>query len=456
MSNPEKKIENTFARSMDELNKLEKAFQPGKGLEQAIMSVGGDPSYLKDVAEALSTAYEMLEAAHYGALGHMDDIDEANNAPSQVTEGVLDGDDEDGFMARSQLYFLAKDAIKLHGIIDDRDNLEPWVQTKIAQASKDIDAVSRYTEYNAMNPHAEPEAEQPEMGMPEPEMEESVEESSEWEKRHDEFVDAGETATPQMIDSIIRELSDAATKLGSKGGFINSIIGKKSNGELARHKVSAETLARSIQRNKNAEQGTDERKELGQHLIYAQSLLGRVNEGSEERTEEYGIIRYPDTAISYIKKTADGWEHIFDKSYGFSGLVDKTDMQFAKRISPEKMPGRLLEDPVDRKMQVTDIDKNGNTEAWKRFKAGDPRYEYKRSNNEAIRGIRSAAAKLNQAGQGVRNKTEKEPSANTKINTKVVREESKFDDKNDSGELKAVANDMFKSALSKAKKKAKE
>ena len=109
-----------------------------------------------------------------------------------------------------------------------------------------------------------------------------IEESSEWEKRHDEFVDAGETATPQMIDSIIRELSDAATKSGSKGGFINSIIGKKSNGELARQKVSAETLARSIQRNKNAEQGTDERKELGQHLIYAQSLLGRVNEESPE------------------------------------------------------------------------------------------------------------------------------------------------------------------------------
>jgi hypothetical protein len=358
MSNPEKKIENTFARSMDELNKLEKAFQPGKGLEQAIMSIGGDPSYLKDVAEALSTAYEMLEAAHYGAMGHMDDVDESNNAPSQVTEGVLDGDDEDGFMARSQLYFLAKDAIKLHGIIDDRDNLEPWVQTKIAQASKDIDAVSRYTEYNAMNPHAEPEAEQPEMDLQLP-------------------------AAPEM--------------------------------------------------------------EAPVEGVY-----------EEETTEEYGIIRYPDTAISYIKKTADGWEHIFDKSYGFSGLVDKTDMQFAKRISPEKMPGRLLEDPVDRKMQVTDIDKKGNTEAWKRFKAGDPRYEYKRSSNEAIRGIRSAAAKLNQAGQGVRNKTEKEPSANTKINTKVVREESKFDDKNDSGELKAVANDMFKSALSKAKKKAKE
>lgn len=388
MSNPEKKIENTFARSMDELNKLEKAFQPGKGLEQAIMSIGGDPSYLKDVAEALSTAYEMLEAAHYGAIGHTDDVDEANNAPSQVTEGVLDGDDEDGFMARSQLYFLAKDAIKLHGIIDDRDNLEPWVQTKIAQASKDIDAVSRYTEYNAMNPHAEPEVE----------------------------VEAYEAYSPGDEN---------------EEGMVSNCCGAPIMDVYQGHGRCTDC------------------KEMASAERMEESAI-------EETTEEYGIIRYPDTAISYIKKTADGWEHIFDKSYGFSGLVDKTDMQFAKRISPEKMPGRLLEDPVDRKMQVTDIDKKGNTEAWKRFKAGDPRYEYKRSNNEAIRGVRSAAAKLNQAGQGVRNKTEKEPSANTKINTKVVREESKFDDKNDSGELKAVANDMFKSALSKAKKKAKE
>ena len=60
-------------------------------------------------------------------------------------------------MARSQLYFLARDAINLHGMIDDRSDLEPWVQSKIAQASKDIDAVRRYTEYNAMEQQQEPE-----------------------------------------------------------------------------------------------------------------------------------------------------------------------------------------------------------------------------------------------------------------------------------------------------------
>ena len=33
--------------------------------------------------------------------------------------------------------------------------------------------------------------------------------------------------------------------------------------------------------------------------------------------------------------------------------------------------------PEPRKMQVTQADKDNNTEAWKRFRAGDPRYEWK-------------------------------------------------------------------------------
>jgi hypothetical protein len=88
-----------------------------------------------------------------------------SNAKSQnLVEGVLDSDDEDGFMARSQLYFMARDAITLHGMIDDRDDLEPWVQSKIAQSAEAIDAVRRYTEYNSMK-GAEPEMDaEPDMG----------------------------------------------------------------------------------------------------------------------------------------------------------------------------------------------------------------------------------------------------------------------------------------------------
>ena len=151
------KIDNTFNRVMNEINKFEKVFQPGGKLEQAILEIDGDPSYIKDLAKALSDAYEALEQAHYGTLGHV--VDEQLSKKKKITpktpvdmvaEGVLDGDDEDGFMARSQLYFLARDAIKLHSMVKDQDDLAPWVSSKIAQASKDMDSVRRYTEYNAM------------------------------------------------------------------------------------------------------------------------------------------------------------------------------------------------------------------------------------------------------------------------------------------------------------------
>lgn len=154
MTGKETKIDNSFNRVMDDVNRLQKAFQPGKNLEKAIAEVGGDISWLKDINEAFDNLYDKLEEGHMGAVAH---LQMEESAKKQIKEGVLDADDDDGFMARSQLYFMARDAITLHGIIDDRDDLEPWVQSKIAQASKDIDAVRRYTEYNSMEQSQEPE-----------------------------------------------------------------------------------------------------------------------------------------------------------------------------------------------------------------------------------------------------------------------------------------------------------
>ena len=59
---------------------------------------------------------------------------------------------------------------------------------------------------------------------------------------------------------------------------------------------------------------------------------------------KYGIVRYPDTAISYIKNDGNGWEHIYDKSYGFKGPVDKADLKHAKKIDKEKIPSRMIEE----------------------------------------------------------------------------------------------------------------
>ena len=93
----------------------------------------------------------------------------------KVTEGVLDSTDDDGWMAKSQLYKLAKYAAELHKMINDSDDLEPWVQAKITAASEDISAVKHYMEYlltggndiEAVAATAEPEQQMPVVATPE-------------------------------------------------------------------------------------------------------------------------------------------------------------------------------------------------------------------------------------------------------------------------------------------------
>ena len=82
-------------------------------------------------------------------------------------------------------------------------------------------------------------------------------------------------------------------------------------------------------------------KRMGTKQKGGKTVDNCVKMSEAEDTTEYGIVRYPDTAISYIKKTTNGWEHIFDKSYGFRGPVDKADLTYAKKISREKVPSRL-------------------------------------------------------------------------------------------------------------------
>jgi len=59
----------------------------------------------------------------------------------------MDHVDEEGGMAKSQLYNLAKYAIMLHDSLDDETQLEAWVQSKITIASEYIGKVKHYLEY---------------------------------------------------------------------------------------------------------------------------------------------------------------------------------------------------------------------------------------------------------------------------------------------------------------------
>jgi hypothetical protein len=52
-----------------------------------------------------------------------------------------------GRMTKSNLYNIAKHAQMLHDMLSDDDDIEPWVQEKIAVATEGIETVAEYMEY---------------------------------------------------------------------------------------------------------------------------------------------------------------------------------------------------------------------------------------------------------------------------------------------------------------------
>ena len=153
--------------SMKKLKMLEgKEMTPAqtKKREEIVMAMKKDKENMKkrygdrweDVMYATATKQAMAEAkkAKPDFLDVDGDGDKSEpmkkavkDKKKKVTEGVLDSTDDDGWMAKSQLYKLAKYAAELHKMINDSDDLEPWVQAKITAASEDISAVKHYMEY---------------------------------------------------------------------------------------------------------------------------------------------------------------------------------------------------------------------------------------------------------------------------------------------------------------------
>lgn len=98
---------------------------------------------------------------------------------------------------------------------------------------------------------------------------------SEWEERHNEFAQEGELADIETCTRLASRLSNLFVKANNKRGFINSIFGKYSNGDLERISFAAHTLGSRINSLRFAESGSAERKELGQQIVYGRSLLNQ-------------------------------------------------------------------------------------------------------------------------------------------------------------------------------------
>ena len=103
-----------------------------------------------DVNNKQVKVFEDIDVAKSYLKRHITELKEGRDPVvymSEIMEGVLDDTDDDGWMAKSELYKLAKYAISLHGMIQDSDNLEPWIQAKITKASDYISSVKHYMEY---------------------------------------------------------------------------------------------------------------------------------------------------------------------------------------------------------------------------------------------------------------------------------------------------------------------
>lgn len=62
----------------------------------------------------------------------------------------MDPDGYEGRMAKGNLFKAAEAAALLHNLIQDPENLEPWVQEKIAIAAQSLVSVADYMKYEKM------------------------------------------------------------------------------------------------------------------------------------------------------------------------------------------------------------------------------------------------------------------------------------------------------------------
>jgi hypothetical protein len=99
-----------------------------------------------------------------------------------MQEPYFDHIDEEGGMAKSQLHKISKYAKMLHDALEDNDQLEAWVQSKITMAAEYMGKVKHYLEH--------------EMGL---DMMDHEEDSEEYEEP--QVTSCGEPA-PMMVDDV--------------------------------------------------------------------------------------------------------------------------------------------------------------------------------------------------------------------------------------------------------------
>ena len=114
--------------------------------EAVVVSKTTSPGDAADLAKSANTTVDAVKTA----------IDQAKKTGDAVTVAELeltndigkdDYVDDEGRMAKSQLYKMAKYAVKLHSMLDDMEQLPAWVQAKFTKASDYLSSIYHYLDY---------------------------------------------------------------------------------------------------------------------------------------------------------------------------------------------------------------------------------------------------------------------------------------------------------------------
>jgi len=416
----EQKIDRTFNKALEEVAKLEKAFKPGGKLDKAIMDMGGDPTALREAADTFKALNSGLTKAHFEALGQKE----------QLTEGVLDEDDEDGFMARSQLYFMAKDAIRLHSMINDKDNLEPWVQSKIAQAAQAMDAVRRYTEYNAMKAQVEPEME-PAMG---PEITE--------QKEFGMFSPEGDAQVGNIVQYTLNDFEDAVEKANSSS--------ERDMLRMQAMKKLFDELEEMSEQGYEEATDTDVRERAAMYLDSGIiRILDRLDDLDESKSEGDAWYIEQD-AKRMAEKDGHDWSSL---PYGRKRVYRSKAAEMRKGDDEDDMyeSGEKTKESLEENMwgQGTLQGDAPHSQFMRSANADAARQRHMKGAKRKDRLAQKHAPKPGDFHSGV-------PSRGLITRpTESVEEGTEFDAAGQAAEFKSVATDVVKNALAKAKSKVK-
>ena len=124
---------NKYANDMKNMIKEKNYY--GKGAKDDMMK---DPAFGALTGDAKASALDDLVK---GNMVNLEALELTNDV------GKDDYIDDEGRMAKSQLYKMGKYAVKLHRMLDDMEQLPAWLQAKITKASDYMSMVYHYLDY---------------------------------------------------------------------------------------------------------------------------------------------------------------------------------------------------------------------------------------------------------------------------------------------------------------------